>query len=890
MVDTTPMMAQYRQIKERYAGCVLFFRLGDFYEMFDADARDVSSLLDLTLTQRAGVPMCGIPYHAAASYISRLLAAGRKIAVCEQVSAPGRGLMDREVVEVITPGTVLDDGLLPRGANNYLLALGRVGESLALAYADVSTGELCATSFPFADRGEMLRRELHRIDPRELITQESLVVDDAVTRELLGEREGLLVNRVPDWSFDPAACRARLVRQLGVASLRGFGLEDESPEIIPAGVLLEYLGETARRGLGHVTGITVYADRSYVELDEATQRNLELLANLQDGSRSHTLLSVLDQTRTAPGARKLRRWLLTPLKDTAAIEQRLAAVAALYRDQVLLSRLREALGRVLDLERLTARVAMDRAHAKDLLGMGTTMEAVLGIRKLLASTARDASREGIAGTESVLAAHEAKLGELAALLARAICEDPSTLLTEGNLIRRGYDPELDRLHALKDNARVVLDRYLGEERERTGISSLKLRFNRILGYTFEVTKSNLGLVPAHFIRRQSLVGGERYTTDRLADIESEINDASERIIDLERTLFLAVREQVKAAVPWLLAVSDTISTLDVCQSLAFAATVHAYTRPRILDDTTLSITEGRHPVVEAYLPGGAFVPNSLECPGAGRFFVLLTGPNMAGKSTFLRQTALIVLMAQVGSFVPASDAAVGLVDRIFCRVGATDNLARGESTFLVEMSETAHILRAATERSLVIMDEIGRGTGTRDGLAIAWAVSHSILDRIRARTLFATHFHELTAIEHPRLSNLSMDVRDTGGEIVFLKRVRPGPSSNSYGIHVAKLAGIPGDTLDLAERRLEELNGSEAGEQTTQAVAPAPQPQEPGTAEEGREQLRARRAERTQSELFTPGELILRELAGLHPDSMTPLDALTLLARWKKDMDGVEGK
>ncbi len=886
------MITQYREIKSHFTDCVLFFRLGDFYEMFDADAREVSSLLDLTLTQRAGVPMCGIPYHAAASYVSRLLGAGKKIAICEQVTAPGRGLMGREVVEVITPGTVLDDGLLSRAANNYLLALGRVGDTLALAYADVSTGELCATSFPFADRAEMLKRELHRIDPREAITQESLLVDDPVTRELLGERTGLLVNRSPDWSFDASACRTRLTRQLGVASLKGFGLDENAPEIVPAGVLLEYLGETAKKALGHVTGLTVYADRSYVELDEATQRNLELLSNLQEGSRSYTLLSVLDQTRTSPGARRLRRWILTPLKDRPTIEQRLAAVESLYRDQVLLARLREGLGRVLDLERLTARCAMDRAHAKDLLGMRTTIQAVLDIAKQIESAGT-----GISGVVVPLKEHEAAQRELAALLEKAISEDPSILLTEGNLIRRGYDAELDRLHDLKDNARGVLERYLEEERGRTGIASLKLRFNRIIGYTFEVTKSNLPLVPGHFIRRQSLVGGERYTTDRLADIESEINDAAERIVDLERKLFLDVRETVKRAVPWLLSVCDAVSALDVYQSFAFAATIHGYARPKIADDTSLLISEGRHPVVEAHLPGGAFVPNSLDCSGAGKFFVLLTGPNMAGKSTYLRQVALIVLMAQIGSFVPAAEATVGIVDRIFCRVGATDNLARGESTFLVEMSETAHILRAATERSLIIMDEIGRGTSTRDGLAIAWAVCLSILSRIGARTLFATHFHELTALGHEKVANLSMEVRDTGGEIVFLKRVREGPSSNSYGIHVAKLAGIPGETLALAERMLDELNRKE-GDVRLPGVGAPPAAAPARAASRAREASGAPARETSrasaqpgpvQPALFPPEELVLRELSGLQPDLMTPLDALSTIARWKKELDGSGG-
>jgi DNA mismatch repair protein MutS len=860
------MMAQYRRIKERFADSILFFRLGDFYEMFEKDAREASTLLDLTLTQRAGVPMCGIPYHAAASYISRLLSAGKKVAICEQTTQPGKGLMSRDVMEVITPGTVIDDSYLSRNSNNYLLAIGRVGEALSIAYADLSTGEFCATSFPFAEREAMLKMELHRLDPREVITQESLVAEDRITRDLLGEREGLLVNRYPDWSFDLDACRTRLQRQFGVANLKGFGLGDDAPEIVTAGVLLEYLGETAKRALGHVSTLTVYADRSYVELDEATQRNLELLANLQDGSRKHTLLEVLDQTRTSPGARRLRRWLLTPLKDRAAIERRLDAVDALYRDQVLLARLRESLGAVLDLERLTARVAMERAHAKDLLGIASTLKAVLSLSDLLGSERSRADSAGLAGLAAPVSAHRAAMEELGTLLQRAISEEPAILLTEGNLIRRGYDGELDRLHDLKENARGVLEGYLDEERAATGIGSLKLRYNRIIGYYFEVTKSNLAHVPKHFIRRQSLVGGERYTTDRLADLESEINDASERIVEIERTLFLQVRAVVKEAVPWLLAVSGAVSELDVLQSLAFAATVHGYVRPRITEGVELSIRDGRHPVVEAHLPGGAFVPNSLDCAGGGRFFVILTGPNMAGKSTFLRQVALITLMAQAGSFVPASSAEIGIVDRVFCRVGATDNLARGESTFLVEMNETAHILRTATERSLLIMDEIGRGTSTRDGLAIAWAVSWHVLSRIRARTLFATHFHEITGLAHEGVANLSMEVRDKDGEIVFLKRVREGPSSNSYGIHVARLAGLPEETLAFAEKMLKDLNEG--------AGIPSAPPRE------------HRAPAVIQPQLFSSKELVLREIAGARVERMTPLEALTAIARWKQELAG----
>jgi DNA mismatch repair protein MutS len=472
------------------------------------------------------------------------------------------------------------------------------------------------------------------------------------------------------------------------------------------------------------------------------------------------------------------------------------------------------------------------------------------------------------------------MGELADLLERAISEEPSILLTEGNLIRRGYDAELDRLHGLKENARGILEKYLAEEKDRTGIGSLKLRFNRIIGYYFEVTKSNLHLVPSSFIRRQSLVGGERFTTDRLADLESEINDASERIVEIERTLFLEVRARVKEAVPWLMKICAAISELDVFQAFAFAATVRGYVRPRVTPGTELSIRDGRHPVVEAHLPGGAFIPNSLECPGTGRFFVILTGPNMAGKSTFLRQVALITLMAQIGSFVPAASAEIGIVDRVFCRVGAADNLARGESTFLVEMNETAHILRTATRHSLVIMDEIGRGTGTRDGLAIARAVCMSLLDSVRARTLFATHFHELTALQHESIANLSMDVRDTSGEIVFLKRVREGPSSNSYGIHVARLAGLPLETIQLAEKLLNEEEGVPVpGANATADVTDSASP----SAGKVRKEAAPR-----QELLFTPEEMVARQIAALKTDLMTPMEALTVLSRLKRELD--EGK
>jgi DNA mismatch repair protein MutS len=875
MVETTPMMAQYRSAKDKFPDAILFFRLGDFYEMFEKDAREASTLLDLTLTRRNGVPMCGIPYHAAAGYVAKLLAAGKKVAICEQSAQPGqgRGLMAREVIEVVTPGTALDESYLARNANNYLLSLGRAGNRVSLAYADLSTAEFAATSFPSDRKEEQLRKELHRLEPKEVIVEESFFAEDETVRRLLSEREGCLINRYPDWSFDQSSCRARLLAQLGVANLKGFGLKDDSPEIAAAGVLLQYLSDTAKKALAHISSLAVYTDESFVGLDEATQKSLELLQNLQDGSRRYTLLEVLDETKTSLGARMLRRRLLTPLMDIEAIERRLSAVEYLYRDQALLSRLREALSCVLDLERLSSRVAMERANAKDMLAISSTLGAVLDIAGLFSE------KTAIESVLAPLRESRESLAELTGLIERAIAEEPSVLLTEGNLIRRGYDAELDRLHGLKDNARAILEKYLEEEKAATGIGSLKLRYNRIIGYYFEVTKSNLSHVPAHFIRRQSLVGGERYTTDRLADIEGEINDASEKIVDIEKDLFLRVRGMVKEEVTRLLSVCRSVAELDVHQSLAFAATVRGYTRPKIAKDTGLSLRDGRHPVVEAHIPGGAFVPNSVELGGGSAPFLILTGPNMAGKSTFLRQTALIALMAQIGSFVPAAEAHIGIVDNIFCRVGASDNLARGESTFLVEMNETAHILRSASNRSLVIMDEIGRGTSTRDGLSIAWAVCLHLVDRVGARTLFATHFHELTAIKDDRVANFSMDVQETGGDVVFLKRVRKGPSDNSYGLHVARLAGLPRETIAAAEKILEGLTSSGI------AAAPETEPSA-GRLSAALSAHVKPGAQNAELLLFPIEDIVLREIRSFPLDKTSPLQALNRISRWKEELGG----
>ncbi|UCG00161.1 MAG: DNA mismatch repair protein MutS [Spirochaetaceae bacterium] len=853
------MMRQYRSIKSKHRDAILFFRLGDFYEMFEQDAAEASHLLDLTLTKRNGVPMCGIPYHASQGYISRLLKAGKKIAICEQTHIPKAGLASREVVEVITPGTVVDENMLDATVNNYLVSMARSASMISIAYIDLSTADFAASHFPKDQGYERFKKELLSLSPRELLIQESLLSDDPQLDDLLREHEGLVINRLPDWSFDLQANRQLLKDQFRVTSLTGLGLKEDSPEILSAGALLSYLGDTAKGVLSHIRNLQIHADASHLGLDESTLKNLELTQNLNDRSKRYTLLEVLDQCRTAIGARKLKRWLLKPLRDVDRIEQRLDLVEFFHKNQILLSKIREHLGGMFDLERLSSRVALEKAHAKDLLALKSSLSTAAEIAELL-------EKHPEVNTQfTVLTSKSGTLAPLVDLVDRAILEEPAILINEGNLIKPGFDGELDRMRDVKENARKLLKGYLEEERKKTGISSLKLKYNRIIGYFLEVSKSNLRSVPPYFIRRQTLVGGERFSTEVLSNMESEIHNASEQIIELERKHFLSIRAAVREQLDPILTISEIVSEIDVLQSFAFTATLYAYTRPKITDARILKIREGRHPVVEAHLPGGSFVPNDLELNSDDKRFVLLTGPNMAGKSTFLRQNALIVLMAQIGSFVPASAATVGLVDSIYCRVGATDNLARGESTFLVEMSETANILRSASERSLIIMDEVGRGTGTKDGLAIAWAVTEYILEQVGAFTLFATHYHELTALKHRRLRNLSMAVLEGDGEIVFLKQIREGPTDNSYGIHVAQLAGVPLEVVRRADQMLGELkeNGSSG---------PSPQQRDKSSDEPA------------QPLLFSPEQVIRDEIRSLDLSRTTPLEALNRIAAWQKEL------
>jgi DNA mismatch repair protein MutS len=880
-------MEQYRRIKQAHQGEVLLFRLGDFYEMFGDDAVEISALLNLTLTHRNGLPMCGIPYHAARSYIARLLRHGKKIAVCEQVSEPAKGktLIERKVVEVITPGTIVDEDFLDKGSSNYLASLASVGNNLSFAYIDLSTGDFYATSFALEEAEGQFRQELERLQVKELILQESLLESFPPIAVALASRTGLVVNRWADWLFDTERSRKRLEKQFGTSNLRGFGLDETKPETVAAGALLDYLDDTAKSIIPHVRSISLYRETEYMGIDESSQRNLELIRNQRDGDPRFSLLEVMDETRTAMGRRMLKRRILHPLRDLALIDKRLDMVENLYRDQGKLGTIREFLAKTPDLERLSSRLAMDRAHGRDMLAIKNALSLFKSIREM---------REGLVfifeSAEALSLDDDAykRLLELHEVLGEALCEEPSVLLTEGNLIKPTYNEELDQLHRYRDKGRKLLEDYLEEERIETGIASLKIQHNKVMGYFFEVTKSNLPKVPPRFIRRMSTTGGDRFTTDRLAELESNINGAADKIVDLEKRLFLDLRDRAKDLLSELAAAARRTAELDVAQSLARAATIRGWVRPMVDTSNRLSIIEGRHPVVEAHLPSGEFIPNDVHLDGEGVSFALITGPNMAGKSTYLRQAALITIMAQMGSFVPAQEAFIGMTDRIYCRVGASDNLARGESTFLVEMNETAYILNTATDHSLVIMDEVGRGTGTNDGLSIAWAVSEELLDHKKCRTLFATHFHELSMIKHPRLANRSMEVLDQDGEIIFLRKLRDGPATESYGLHVARLAGLSERVLFRARAILERLEESGKALQSALpsgleplhsqpplAVVVDPQAAPGGGAEDTGEWF-----ERVKFEQF------IEYLSTIDPDRITPLEALNMIHTWKRVFSG----
>ena len=866
--NLTPMMIQYRGIKEKYKNEVVFFRLGDFYEMFDEDAVEVSRLLNLTLTHRASRPMCGIPYHAAKIYIARLLRLGKKIVICEQVGEipkGGKGITERKVVEIITPGTAVEAEYLEGNRANYLAALSITKAKAGFAFIDVTTSSFRATSWPASKMAENFGKELNRAAPRELLLPASLKNNEAI-KSVISAYGSISVSYYPDWDFSAELSYKKLTAQFKTANLKAYGLEEDSPEIVPAGFLLDYLEKTTNTVLPHISSIRVYSDSEYLIMDDSSRRNLEVISNMREGGTQFTLLECVDFTKTAMGGRLLRNWLLFPLTNLRQIEDRQTKVASFVENRNLLEKLKTDLGSILDVERLAGRIAMERAHAKDLQALRASLESWSRIKEYLGQY----DFSFISDENSVT---------ICSLIQKAILEDPATSLTEGGIIKAGWSEELDHWRGLHDNFNQILSEYEAEEREKTGISTLRVKYTNAAGYFIEVSKGKLGAVPAHFIMRRALVNGDRYTTERLQQLEAELNESSTKILELERDLFVEIRSSLAKYIPYLLQVADEIANTDAAASFAQAAIEHNWVRPEIEESTHFEIKDGRHPVVENHLPTGEFVPNDALLSTEDESipsFALITGPNMAGKSTYLRQNALIALLAQTGSFVPASRARLGIVDRIFCRVGASDNLAKGESTFLVEMTETANILHAATKKSLVIMDEVGRGTSTEDGLAIARAVSEYLLDTIGCKTFFATHYHELSRMEHPSLKMLCMDVLEQNGSVVFLRKVKEGVTGNSYGIHVAKLAGIPQAVIDRANVILSHI----------QALAndnPVILDDVPAKSSESEKTLAAAPVN---PGLFSDEEIIISEILSVDTDNLTPLNALQVIARWKKTLSG----
>lgn len=881
------MFQQYEELKSRHRDAILLFRLGDFYEMFGADATEGSRILGLTLTQRQGKPMCGVPHHASRGYIRRLLAHGKKVAVCEQVSEPdGKSLTRREVVEVLSPGAVFDPDFLDAERNNYILAIGAIYDhrserptQISVAACDASVGSLTLASYRVDAEGEgaevpeaVIRRELERFDPGELLVQESLLESSDALRSFTTQRTGRVINRIPDWGFDQADSYRRLVDHLNVTNLHGYGFDDSDPALLPVATILEYLQDNTRHALTHLRRIERVDDGDRLILDDATVKNLEIVRNIRDGGSAFSLVEIVDESVTAMGSRRIRRYLLEPLRRREAIEARLDRVEDLYHRQSDLHALRERLRDAYDLERLVGRLGIGKAHPKDVLAMGRTLAVVAAITPIVPAWLTQ----------------DENLKAIETSIVDAIADDPPIVVAEGGVIRSGFDAELDRLREIRDDSHGILEAYLAEMRNETGISSLKIKYNRMLGHFFEVPSSQASRVPDQFIRRQSLANAERFTTPRLSELESEINNAEDAAIDRERELFRTLLERLVHEIPVLHRVAEELAEVDAVAALTYTATQRGYRRPSVVDDAIVDIRGGRHPVVEAHLPPGEFVSNDLTLAEEENRFALITGPNMAGKSTVLRQTALITLLAHIGSFVPADEATIGVCDRIFCRVGASDNIARGESTFLVEMNETSNILRNATRSSLVIMDEVGRGTSTHDGLSIAWAVSEYLLNQTQARTLFATHYHELTNIEHPLFTSMSMAVEHSAEQIYFLKRLVPGGEDRSYGVDVARLAGLPDIVVSRARRLLDhfERYGTHgAVEATNSEPAEATSINGGDDDRDGRPsqipaERRVSRQGTGQDELFSAEQIVLEEIKNVNPEEITPRGALDLVFRW----------
>ena len=866
----TPLMQQYREIKDRHQNAILFFRMGDFYEMFYEDAETASRALGLTLTSRnnggaSEVPLAGVPVKAAAEYLRRLVQQGFRVAICEQTEDPrqAKGIVRREVIETITPGAAFADDLLDGNRNNFLCAIQKAGDRVGIAAADLSTGEFRLIITASAD----LNATMARLSPREVLVARN--ADTGVRTAPAGEESALITEREA-WEFDAAMASGDLARHFNVASLEGLGIgSTDDPAVAAAGALLRYMHELQPGGVPHLARPVVERPGGTMPLDEMTRRNLELIESLRGGEAGGTLLSVLDRTLTPMGARLLRHWILTPLTEKKAIDSRLDAVSLFVRDPIGREAVRDALDGVRDIERLASKAAAGRGTPRDLRALGDSIARLPVLHNALEKIVGGSFPGSPLGSLMERWDGCAELGED---IVATIVERPPVTMGEEICIRSGVDAALDEWRSLRDGGKDAIARIQTEERTRTGINSLKVGYNRVFGYFIEVTNSNSHLVPADYQRRQTLTGAERYVTPALKEHEEKVLNAAERIEQRERELFEALRKRIGSQIRRLQCAAQITAELDVFASLAEVAERESYVRPVITDGFDLSITAGRHPVVERMMPREKFIPNDIALP-AGARMIILTGPNMSGKSTILRQTGLIVLMAQVGSFVPASAAEIGVVDRLFTRVGASDNLVRGQSTFMVEMSETSAILHTATERSLVLLDEIGRGTSTYDGVSIAWSVSEYLHDKVRCKTVFATHYHELTQLPDELVSacNYSVEVREAGDEVLFLHRLVAGGADRSYGIEVGRLAGLPPAVLERARKLLALFEG----EQIVSALGGSGSRRAGGSGDKKQQSA-------TESQLALFGPLhhpVVDELKKINPEKMTPIEALTLLDR-----------
>jgi DNA mismatch repair protein MutS len=865
--SATPMMEQYFRIKDQYKDCILLYRMGDFYEMFGEDALIGSKALEITLTSREKgkkerIPLCGVPWHALDSYLPKLLSKGFKVAICEQMEDPkhARGLVDRDVVRIVTPGTVLENTVLDSRANSYLMAITKGDNSYGLAFVDISTGEFTLTQVEGDDVDVKVLAEFAQRNPKEVLHQQGF---SAKKLEDEFSISGAAMTELEDFAFLRESAESLLKRHFKVQSLEGLGIADRTLAISSAGAVLRYLESTQKRSLDFLSPPKFVSTSDKLVLDQTTLRNLEVLRNVRDGTADNALVSVLDKTQTPMGSRLLKKWLMEPLMDIRTIRARLDAVEELVSATVTRHALAGALEEIRDLERLVGKVTYGSANARDMLAVKGSLLAV--------PDAKTAFRNSKAPLLKDLSTKLADLTDVSKLLEASISEDPPIALKEGGLIKPGFDSALDDLRKAAKEGQDWIASLEETEKKRTGIKNLRVGYNSVFGYYIEVSKSWAKQVPADYERKQTVTTGERYVTPELKEKEKTILTAQERSFDLEYEAFIRVRDEVARSADRIRSVAQAVAAIDVLNSFAESAVANRYSKPEVDDSDTITIKDGRHPVVEKVLRG-SFVPNDAHLDTNLNRLIILTGPNMAGKSTYLRQIADIVIMAQAGSFVPASQARIGLVDRIFTRVGAFDDLARGQSTFMVEMTELANILNSATKHSLILLDEVGRGTSTFDGLAIAWAVSEHLYDhsKVGARTLFATHYHQLTELSESLegVKNYSMAVKEQGSEVVFLRKVVPGKANKSYGIQVAKLAGVPHEVVSRAEQV---LNGIE---------------------EHNMLEVKAGKKVHAQAFLLTPEKesTIEEELRKLNLAKMTPMEAYVKLNELKKKLGGSRGK